>query len=101
MPHGRQSHVHADLCQHLWCTVFALQPDIQAIVCKLPVLSIVLFPLDGLLACHLKPVLTKTVFVQVCSESVSHAETVPLTYNSQQAECGKPLLLISCASTIC
>ncbi|KAL0046376.1 hypothetical protein WJX82_010787 [Trebouxia sp. C0006] len=25
---------------------------------------------------------------QVCSESISYAETAPMTYNSQQAECG-------------
>ncbi|DBB15618.1 TPA: hypothetical protein ACH3X3_003830 [Trebouxia sp. C0006] len=24
----------------------------------------------------------------VCSESISYAETAPMTYNSQQAECG-------------
>ena len=54
-----------------------------------------------LLACHPKPAITKTMLVQVCSESVGHAETVPLTYNSQQAACGEPLLLTSCASSIC
>ena len=43
----------------------------------------------------------KAMFVQVWSESIGHAETIPLAYNSQQAECGEPLLLLSCANSIC